>query len=217
MVENDSTSSSLDPSDPHGRDPHEVSWREAPGEDRSDVPAERARASRSLIRTLYDELHRLAEARLRGMRPGQTMQATDLVHEAYARLESKPDRLWQTRAEFFAAAACAMRDFHVEYIRRRATARRGGDLIRTDAPLTFCGESVDVAELCSAHAALERLRDTCPARAEIFLLKEYTGLTTAEIARMVGVSERTVERRLRFARAFMRDLLREPRAGLDCS
>lgn len=174
----------------------------------------RPRGSNSLIRTLYDELHRLANSRLRRMRPGQTLQATDLVHEAYARLEKKPDRLWQTRAEFFAAAACAMRDFHVDYIRRRAAARRGGDLIRTHVSLSFHGDdTIPADERCSAHAAIERLCAEYPERAEIFLLKEYTGFTIAEIAELLDTPQRTVERRLRFARAYMKELFDSGVAG----
>ena len=174
-----------------------------------DTRPRRPRASSSLIATLYEELHRLAEARLRRMRPGQTLQATDLVHEAYLKLERKRDRLWQTRSEFFRAAACAMRDVHVDYIRRRRAIRRGGNLIRTDMTKTLpAGDNKVTAEtLYTMHEALERLKAEYPEHAEIILLQGYAGLTIDEISKLMDLSRRTVERRLRFARAWMQDFI----------
>ncbi len=143
------------------------------------------------------------------MRPGQTLQATDLVHEAFARLEKKPERTWKTRAEYFAAAACAMRDFHVDYIRRRAALRRGGDLIRTDVEVTFPEGEHTIApeQRYSMLQALDQLQIDYPEHAELVLLQSYACLRVDEIVELVGLNKRTVERRLRFARAWMKDFM----------
>jgi RNA polymerase sigma factor (TIGR02999 family) len=137
------------------------------------------------------------------------LQATALVHEAWLRLVRTEDQTWANRAQFFAAAAEAMRRVLVETARRKARLKRGGGLERIDL------ESLDVADTTADEkvllidAALQRLEAENPEKARIVVLKFYTGLTNAETAALLGITERTVERHWAYARAWLFRVIRQ--------
>jgi RNA polymerase sigma factor (TIGR02999 family) len=175
-----------------------------------------ARASRgdrpsldTLLPLVYDELRRLASHYLRGERPGQTLQPTALVHEAYLRLlKDRPDR-WQNRAHFCAIAAHSMRQILIERARARDAQKRGGG-----APRVTFDESLPVSapdgqvDLLALDAALERLAALDADQARIVELRYFGGLTIEETADAMGISAATVKRHWAVARAWLaRELL----------
>ncbi len=165
------------------------------------------RAAGELLPLVYDELRRLAARRLAGEAPGQTLDATALVHEAYLRLAGgDPDRPWQGRAHFFAAAAEAMRRILVESARRKGRIKHGGGLARAgvepDAIAAPEGRPPD--ELLAVDAALDRLAAADPTAAELVKLRYFAGLSIAESAAILGVSPRTADRLWTYARAWLR-------------
>lgn len=161
-------------------------------------------AAAALLPHVYTELRRLAEARLRRVPPGQTLQATALVHEAYLALVGRADPGWNGRGHFFGAAAQAMREIVIDQARRKAAGKRGGDLRRDDAALALQpADGLPGEDLLALDAALTRLQAEHPERAQVVLLKHFGGLAEAEIAEVLGISTRTVERAWRFARAYL--------------
>ena len=168
-----------------------------------------ADAGDDLIRQLYDELRRLARARLGRMRAGHTLQPTELVNEAYMRLVGDHDPGWNGRGHFFGAAARAMRDILVEHAREKAALKRGGDQVRVDITVTFSdGNTAGSAEeLLALHEALEKMQEEHPKKAELVLLRYFGGLTMDEIAEAMETPKRTLEREWRFARAWLRTKL----------
>lgn len=169
------------------------------------------RDGRVLLQQLYDELHRLAEARLRKAQPGQTLQPTALVHEAYLRLMKTNEPAWNGRAHFFGAAAQAMREILVDGARRKLALKRGGDLERVEETVTLVDEDGSVQlsaeDLLALHDALERLQREYPQAAELVLLRYFAGLSMAEIAEMQDVPIRTLERKWTFARTWLKRAL----------
>ena len=161
-----------------------------------------------LLPLVYDELRRLAALRLRKLPPGQTLQPTALVHEAFLELVGSGDPGWNGRRHFFGAAARAMHDILVDQARRKAAAKRGGgehaDTFDESAVLSPLGTAPE--DVIALSRALDKLRVDHPRRAEVAMLKTFAGLTEEEIAVLHEVTERTVERDWRFAQAF---LLRE--------
>jgi RNA polymerase sigma factor (TIGR02999 family) len=161
-------------------------------------------AAEQLLPLVYDELRKLAARRLAQEKPGQTLQATALVHEAYLRLvDAEKVQHWNSRGHFFAACAEAMRRILVESARRKRTQRRGGghgrcelhDDDRVEIPLN--DELIDLDE------ALAKLGSTDPAAAELVKLRVFAGLTIEEIAQVQGHSPRTVKRNWAYARAWL--------------
>ncbi len=155
---------------------------------------------------VYDELRRLASARLAHELPGQTLQATALVHEAYLRLVgSDPEKPWDGRGHFFAAAAEAMRRILVENARRKRRLRHGGGRGRLDLALDRIASAGDEAahDLLELDAALDRLAGEEPAAAAIVKLRYFGGLTTGQAASVMGVSIRTANRHWAYARAWL--------------
>jgi RNA polymerase sigma factor (TIGR02999 family) len=170
-------------------------------------------ASEQLLPAVYDALRQLAAQRLAQEKPGQTLQATALVHEAYLRL-IRPDgsSRWDNRGHFFAAAAEAMRRILVEEARRKKSLKRGGALERRDldgAQLATSDSNVDVLAL---DEALERLAARDPEAARLVGLRFFAGLTMPEAARALGLSERTAERIWSYARSFLRAEMGTPPA-----
>lgn len=153
---------------------------------------------------LYNELRKLAHARIRRMRPGETLQTTDLVHEAYIRLSNNPNYQWQSPRHFFGAAALAMRQILVDQARHRGARKRGGDQVRVDL-ITMPDQPAPLSTeaMLTLHAALERMQAASPDVAEVVLLHFFAGLSLPEIAGAMGLSLRTVERRWRIARAWL--------------
>jgi RNA polymerase sigma factor (TIGR02999 family) len=161
-------------------------------------------AAAELLPLIYDELRKLAAARLAEEKPGQTLQATALVHEAYIRLVSgAQSQDWNSRGHFFAAAAEAMRRILVDQARRKQSQRRGGLLerceLRDDDRLEI---SLD-DELLDLDEALAKFASTDPQAAELVKLRVFAGMTVEEVARVQGVSIRTVKRNWSYARAWL--------------
>jgi len=162
------------------------------------------RAAEQLLPLVYDELRKLAAARLAQERPGQTLQATALVHEAYLRLVGDDGPPWNSRGHFFAAAAEAMRRILVDRARRKAAAKRGGEFARIelDPDLALAPEVKE--DLIALDAALERLAAEYPVQAEVVKLRYFGGLSLPDAASALGLSERTAGRHWAFARAWLR-------------
>ncbi len=173
-------------------------------------------ASADLLPLVYAELRRLAEARMAKTPPGNTLQPTALVHEAFLRLIGDQDRGWNSRGHFFAAAALAMRNILVDQARRKATAKRGGDRKRVDVEEA---EGMELAidppssDILALNEALTRLEESDPRKAQIVMLHHFAGLTMDQTAAAIGVSVPTVEREWRFTRALLHTELRGPGSG----
>ena len=168
------------------------------------------KAADELLPIVYGELRRLAAQKLSQEKPGQTLQATALVHEAYIRLVGSQDPGWDNRGHFFGAAAEAMRRILVERARRKKRLRHGGARERVDldvAELTVDGPSEDLLAL---DDALEKLADEDPLDGEVVKLRYFAGLTNDQVAKALGMSPRTARRRWSYARAW---LLKEMEGG----
>ncbi len=162
------------------------------------------RAAAQLLPLVYDELRRLAARRLAHEKPGQTLEPTALVHEAYLRLVGEGSgRDWDCRGHFFAAAAEAMRRILVENARRKQGPRRGGDMQRVDADLDLLATRGGAVDLLVLDDALTRLAEESPTRAELVKLRFFTGLTVPEAARVLGISRATAERYWTYARTWL--------------
>jgi RNA polymerase sigma factor (TIGR02999 family) len=169
------------------------------------------RASAELLPLVYDELRRLAAARLAQEKPGQTLQSTALVHEAYLRLVAGQDnQSWNSRGHFFAAAAEAMRRILVERARQKLGPQRGGDRLRLslDEACDLAAQHAD--EILAVHEALSALADQSPAQAELVKLRYFAGMSHQDAAQALGLSRATADRYWAYAKAFLYDCLREP-------
>jgi RNA polymerase sigma factor (TIGR02999 family) len=160
-------------------------------------------AAAELLPLVYTELRRLAAWRLAQERPGQTLQATALVHEAYLRLVGQDDLRWQGRRHFFAAAAEAMRRILVESARRKRRLKHGGQVERVDIEAIDLPSPMPDDELLALDEALQLLEQVHPQAAELVKLCFFAGLTQAQAAQELGVSVSTVERTWAFARAWL--------------
>jgi RNA polymerase sigma factor (TIGR02999 family) len=170
----------------------------------SDLAQGDAQAAEQLLPLVYDELRRLAAAQMAREKPGQTLDATALVHEAYLRLVQPPAANWDSRRHFFAAAAEAMRRILVENARRKSRERHGGGRQRVPLrePATAAGTSPE--ELIAFDDALATLARDDPQAAEIVRLHVFAGLSIAEAAELLGLSRATAYRQWSFARAWLR-------------
>lgn len=159
----------------------------------------------SLLPLVYAELRRLAAARLASEAPGQTLQATALVHEAWLKLSAQdPERRWNDRTHFFAAAAEAMRRILIDNARRKRAVRHGGELARVDLEETKVAAPVgNDEELLAVHEALDELAALDARKAEVVKLRFFVGLNFAETAEVLGISEITAKRDWAFARAWL--------------
>ena len=156
-----------------------------------------------LMPMLYDQLKRLAHARLRNERAGHTINTTGLVHEAYARLVDVDRVQWQDRAHFLAVASRIMRRILVNYARDRRAVKRGGGRVRVDLDEGRLVPDDHAEALLDLDDALERMATLHPRPGEVAAHRYFGGLTNAETAEALGVSVSTVERDLRFARAWL--------------
>ena len=165
-------------------------------------------AAEQLLPLVYEELRKLAAQRLSQEKPGQTLQATALVHEAYLRLvDVEKAQQWHSRGHFFAAAAEAMRRILVEGARRKLRLRHGGDLQRQDVDALdlSCPQTPD--ELVAVSEALDRLAQTNAQAAELVKLRFFAGLTNEEAAAALGVSPRKANQVWAYARAWLLESL----------
>jgi RNA polymerase sigma factor (TIGR02999 family) len=162
------------------------------------------RAAEQLLPLVYDELRKLAAQQLAGEKPGQTLEATALVHEAYVRLVGAANaRPWAGRGHFFAAVAQAMRRILVERARRKGRRKHGGQRQREYADLDGLIAPQQDAELLALHEALERFAAHDPLKAKLVELRFFGGLTLAEAASHLGISLSTADRGWRYARAWL--------------
>src|SRR4051794_34567285 len=163
------------------------------------------RASEELLPLVYRELRRLAKQRLAHEKPGQTLQATSLVHEAYVRLvEGEEAQQWNSRGHFFAAAAEAMRRILVEQARRKGRQRHGGGLKRVDLLAEEVAATPGDEQILLLDEAITRLAGLRPQAAELVSLRFFAGLTVEGAATVVGISPRTARRLWVYARAWLR-------------
>jgi RNA polymerase sigma factor (TIGR02999 family) len=165
-------------------------------------------SSDELLPLVYNELRRLASARMAQEAAGQTLQATALVHEAWLRMVGDGDRGWQNRAHFFGAAAEAMRRILVENARHKSRLKRGGGQIRLDIDALDLAAATPDEKVLLINDALERLRTEDPEKARIVVMKFFGGLTNQEVAENLGVTERTVERHWAYAKAWLFQIIR---------
>jgi RNA polymerase sigma factor (TIGR02999 family) len=175
------------------------------------VRAGQAHAAEALLPIVYSELRKLARARLARERPGQTLQATALVHEAYLRLVGDADPSWENRGHFFAAAAEAMRRILIERARRYAAEKHGGGQNRVTLSEEIAATIGTAEELLALDLALTRLEQRDFQMATVVKLRYFAGLEVEETAQALGTSSRTVNRLWTAARAWLaQELTAEP-------
>ena len=160
-------------------------------------------AADQLLPLVYDELRKLAAAKLVQENPGQTLQATALVHEAYIRLVGKDDPGWQNRGHFFAAAAEAMRRILIEGARRKDRIKHGGGRIRQELADQLLTATDDRIALLALDEALAKLEREDSAKARLVALRFFAGLSVEEAAAILRISRTTADRWWTYARAFL--------------
>jgi len=160
-------------------------------------------AASELLPLVYDELRRLAAAKMAHERPDQTLQPTALVHEAWLRLVGDQKQEWNGRGHFFGAAAEAMRRILIENARRKAAARHGGGQARLDINQIEIATTAPDDELLAVNDALEKLAAHDSQMAELVKLRYFVGLTTEDAAEVLGISVRTAERWWSYSRAWL--------------
>lgn len=168
------------------------------------------KAAADLMPLVYSELRELAKARMAHLAPGNTLQPTALVHEAYVRLVGKDDVGWHSRGHFFGAAAQAMRQILIEQARRKGSKKHGGDHRRHDVADVEPTIEPPSQDLLALDAALKELEAAEPRQGKIVMLRYFAGFSNDETAAALEVSLRTVERDWRFIRAFLFDQLSRP-------
>ena len=187
-----------------------------PDEDSTDTPAEtnvtrllgaaaagKSHAARDLLPLVYRSLREQAQRQLRQERPGHTLQATALVHEAYVRLVGESDVGWDSRAHFYAGAAEAMRRILIEHARKVGAKKRGGGWKREIASVADLADEATVAHALDIDAAIEALRAADERAASVAQLRFYTGLSVDETAAALNIAPSTVDREWRYARAWL--------------
>jgi RNA polymerase sigma factor (TIGR02999 family) len=161
------------------------------------------RPAAELLPVVYAELRRLAAALAGRLPPGQTLQPTALVHEAYLRLVDDQDPGWNGRRHFFGAAARAMRDILVEQARRKAAYKHGGGAQRVEWTESLAIIEPPTSDLLAVDEAIQKLQAERPQLAEIAMLRYFAGLSVDETAAVLGISASTLAREWRFARAWL--------------
>jgi RNA polymerase sigma factor (TIGR02999 family) len=162
------------------------------------------RAAEQLLPLVYEELRKLAAQKLAQEKPGQTLQATALVHEVYLRLvDVHQAQRWSDRGHFFAAAAEAMRRILVEAARARRAAKRGGGRRRVDLEVAELAAGQDDPKLLALDEALTRLEQRHPPKAQLIKLRYFAGLSIREAAETLGISTATADRYWAYARAWL--------------
>lgn len=171
-------------------------------------------SSEDLLAAVYEELRFLAQAKMSGERPGHTLQATALVHEAWLRLGGSTQAQWANRKHFFGAAAEAMRRILVDHARKRNADKRGGGSPNIELTDSSRESALQVDstpdELIAIHEALEGLEQEDPQAAELVKLRYFIGLTMQQAADALGLKKRTAEGIWEFGRAWLKRRLRDP-------
>jgi RNA polymerase sigma factor (TIGR02999 family) len=175
----------------------------------SQIEQGNAQATQTLLSLVYDELRKLAAAKLAHEKPGQTLQPTALVHEAYLRLmgQGQPPA-WHNHRHFLAAAAEAMRRILIERARQKAALKRGGNPQRQPLEDLAIETEQDAEELLALNDALDRLASADPQAAEIVKLRYFAGPTMEQAAQAQGISERTAYYAWEYARSWLRQDLK---------
>lgn len=161
------------------------------------------KAAGELLPIVYEELRRLAAQKMANERPGQTLQATGLVHEAWIKLAGSPEQRWQNRRHFFAAAAEAMRRILIDRARKRNRTRHGHGLERIDLEQIEIAETATDHQLLAVDKALQKLAAESPERAELVKLRYYVGLSIPNAAEALGISESTAKRQWNYTRLWL--------------
>jgi RNA polymerase sigma factor (TIGR02999 family) len=162
-----------------------------------------AKATDELLPLVYEELRLLAAQKLSHEQPGQTLQATALVHEAYIRLVGHEAENWNSKGHFFAAAAEAMRRILVENARRKKKLKRGGNRHRIDLPDIDISISGEIDGLLALDEALARLAQEDSAKADLVKLRYFAGLTLEQVAQVLNISRATASRHWSYAQAWL--------------
>jgi RNA polymerase sigma factor (TIGR02999 family) len=173
-------------------------------------------AAAELLPLVYDELRKLAAAKLAQEPPGQTLHATALVHEAYIRLVGTgPAQGWNSRGHFFGAAAEAMRRIVIEQARRKRTQRQGGELNRLPIDEVEIAAPEPAADVLALNDALEHFERVDPTKAQLVKLRYFAGLTSQQAAEALGISVTTADRYWSYARAWLHAALKpgDPEPG----
>lgn len=165
-------------------------------------------AAGQLLPLIYEELRRLAARKLAQEKPGQTLCATDLVHEAYLRLVGDESHGWEGRAHFFAAAAEAMRRILIESARRKRRLKHGGDRQRVPLENITAAAAAPADDLLALDEALVRLAEEDPIKARLVELRFFAGLSVEDAARCLGISRATADRYWAYARAWLYEQVR---------
>ena len=169
------------------------------------VAAGDRKAAADLLPLVYDELRKLAAARMAAESPDHTLQPTALVHEAYLRLVGPAgDVRWDNRGHFFAAAAEAMRRILIDQARQKATERHGGAMKRQDLNAEAAAIPEPREDLLALDGALDKLAAIDPLKADLVKLRYFVGMSLAEVAAALNLSERTAGRHWAYARAWLR-------------
>jgi RNA polymerase sigma factor (TIGR02999 family) len=167
-------------------------------------------AADQLLALVYGELRQLAQSQMGRLPPGQTLQPTALVHEAYLRLLGKSDLHLESRKHFFFAAARAMRDILVEQARRKLGPRRGGRHRRVELNEAVAAYGPPPDEVLALNEALTELETEDPLKAQLVSLRYFSGMSMGEAAQVLGVSERTLHRHWQFVKAWLKSRLGPP-------
>jgi RNA polymerase sigma factor (TIGR02999 family) len=167
-----------------------------------------SQAAAQLLPLVYEELRKLAAAKMASENPCQTLQATALVHEAWLRLAGDPDRKWNDRSHFFAAAAEAMRRILVDIARRKRAQCHGGGQLRIELPEISAATAANHDQLLAVNDALERFAQVNKQKAELVKLRYFVGMTTEEAAQALGISVPTASRYWVYARAWLAEEIR---------
>jgi RNA polymerase sigma factor (TIGR02999 family) len=176
----------------------------------SEIESGDPHAAEQLLPLVYDELRKLAAAKLAREKPGQTLQATALVHDAYLRLvDAEKAQHWNSRNHFFRAAAESMRRILVETARRKASQKRGGRLARQEFDSSALAETSRPKEVIAVHDALDELAAEDPLAADLVKLHYFGGFSLEETAELLGQSRATAYRTWSFARAWLRNRIHE--------
>ena len=174
----------------------------------SQIEQGESRAAEQLLPLVYDELRELAAAKLAHEKPGQTLQATALVHDAYIRLVDPRAQHWDSRRHFFAAAAEAMRRILVEKAREKGRVKRGADALRVELDNEFWITTTTPDQILAVDETLARLAQEDETAAEVVKLRYFAGMSIAEAADALGVHRTTAHRHWTYARAWIRAEIR---------
>jgi RNA polymerase sigma factor (TIGR02999 family) len=165
--------------------------------------------SEDLLPLVYNDLRRMAAARMASEAEGQTLQPTALVHDAWLRIFGNGDRRWQNRGHFFGEASEAMRRILIERARRKSRLKHGSGWVRLNIDDLSLAEATPDDKVLLINAALEHLEAEDPQRAKVVVMKFFGGLTNQEVAKILCVAERTVERQWAYAKAWLFQNIRE--------